>query len=99
MYYSPLAETADFKTYYTEKTPGTGIVTDAITGFIRGDPSSTMIVTEGVAATLPVPNPALVTGDFGHSVTNIPSLTVPAGYKSGSYRGARWKEWLEHIQI
>ncbi|MBO1086194.1 MULTISPECIES: WxL domain-containing protein [Enterococcus] len=81
VYYSPIAETADFKTYYTEKTPGTGIVTDAITGLTGGDPSSTMIVTEGVAATLPVPNPALITGDFGHSITNIPSLTVPVGYK------------------
>ena len=40
-----------------------------------------MIVTEGVAATLPVPNPALITGDFGHSITNIPSLTVPVGCK------------------
>lgn len=81
VYYTPVTETADFKTYYTTGTPGTGVVTDNITGLTGGSPTSTTTVTQGFAPTLPTPNPATITGNYGSTITTVPTFSVPAGYK------------------
>jgi hypothetical protein len=79
VYYTPDQETATFKTYYVSGTPGTGELTDPITGLVGGDPASTTNATVGVASTLP--DVKTLNGNYNGAIGNAPSLTIPEGYE------------------
>ena len=78
-YYTPKSEVASFKTYYTKGTPGTGDITDSVTGFVGGSPDSTVSLTPGKASALP----AMITlsGNYDGAIGSAPNLTIPEGYE------------------
>lgn len=79
VYYTPKSETATFKTYYTKGTPGTGDVTDSVTGLTGGSPESNVSVVPGKASALPAA--ITLSGNYNASIGSVPNLTVPEGYE------------------
>lgn len=81
VYYTPIDEKVDFRTYYLKDTPGTGVVTNPITGLLGGHPASALSFTAGSAVDLPLASPPTFTGKYGATFPTVPKLSVPAGYK------------------
>ncbi|WP_347981595.1 WxL domain-containing protein [Lactococcus petauri] len=79
VYYTPKSETATFKTYYTKGTPGTGDVTDSVTGLIGGSPESTVSIVPGKASALPAS--MTLSGNYEGAIGSAPDLNIPEGYE------------------
>lgn len=78
-YYTPKNETASFKTYYTKGTPGTGDITDSVTGLVGGAPDSTVSLVSGKASSLPAV--LTLSGNYDGAIGSVPNLTIPEGYE------------------
>ncbi|NHI76403.1 WxL domain-containing protein [Lactococcus petauri] len=81
VYYTPDIETAIFKTYYVKGTPGTGLVTDSITGIEGAIPESSISFVEGKSSLLPTTDPSTVSGYYNNPIGVIPKLDIPVGYE------------------
>lgn len=78
-YYTPKSETATFKTYDTKGTPGTGDVTDSVTGLMGGSPDSSVSLIPGKASALPAV--LTLSGNYDGSIGSVPNLNIPEGYE------------------
>lgn len=80
VYYTPELKTATLRFYYSKGTPGTGEVTDAITGLVGGSPESKVSKVEGLAQTLP--DTITTTGYYDSSLKDfIGDSGIPLGYE------------------
>lgn len=79
VYYTPKSETATFKSYDTKGTPGTGDVTDSVTGLVGASPESNVSLVPGKAPALPAA--ITLSGNYNASIGSVPNLTVPEGYE------------------
>lgn len=78
--YTPKIETATLQFYYSKGTPGTGEVTDALTGLVGGSPESTISKVEGLAPALP--DSLTTTGDYGSPLKDfLGDSGIPLGYE------------------
>ncbi|MBD5824507.1 WxL domain-containing protein [Lactococcus petauri] len=78
--YTPKSETATLQIYYSKGTPGTGEVTDALTGLVGGSPESTISKVEGLAPALP--DSITTTGDYGSPLKDfLGDSGIPLGYE------------------
>ena len=78
--YTPKIETATLQFYYSKGTPGTGEVTDALTGLVGGSPKSTISKVEGLAQALP--DSITTTGAYGSPLKDfLGDSGIPLGYE------------------
>ena len=81
VYYETNRVEANFKSYYTLGTPGTGEVTDIVTGLKGGGVDSMISFTQGIAPVLASPNPSKVVGRIGENIDKDITINVPMGYR------------------
>lgn len=78
--YTPKIETSTLKFYYSKGTPGTGEVTDALTGLVGGSPESTISKVEGLAQALP--DSITTKGAYGSPLKDfLGDSGIPLGYE------------------
>ncbi|MFK4972320.1 WxL domain-containing protein [Lactococcus garvieae] len=78
--YTPKLETATLQFYYSKGTPGTGEVTDPLTGLVGGSPESMVSKVDGLAQTLP--DSITTTGDYGSLLKDfLGDSGIPLGYE------------------
>ncbi|MFK4934884.1 WxL domain-containing protein [Lactococcus garvieae] len=78
--YTPEIKAATLQFYYSKGTPGTGDVTDSLTGLVGGSPESMVSKVDGLAQTLP--DSITTTGYYDSSLKDfIGDSGIPLGYE------------------